>query len=439
MFDLVFHRTARRCDGMSRRDFLRVGALGGLGLTPPWLWHAEARAGRTRARAKSVVLVFLGGGLSHHDSFDPKPEAPEEIRGKYKAIATSVSGLRVGELLPLVARQMDKATLVRSGAHNNDHHETASNWVLSGRFGSPFGDYPAIGAVVAHETGFAGHLPPYVSIPQNPGFTWELGKSAFLGGRYESFKAGDPNGRDFRVRDISCIEPVSDRRLERRQSLLQAVDGLARRVESSDPIATYDDLSRRATAMALSSEARSAFAIAQESDRLRERYGRNTFGQSALLARRLVERGVRFVTVAYGGWDHHSRIFPSLDKMLPEFDRGLSAMIEDMDLRGLLSETLVVVMGEFGRTPKVNKDAGRDHWGPAASLLFAGAGVGRGQVVGATDKHGAYVTRRPVSPPDVACTIYEALGVDPRKQLRTRDGRPVEILDQGETVRELYG
>jgi Protein of unknown function (DUF1501) len=437
MFDVFFERAGRRCDGVARRDFLRVGALAGLELALP---HAlQARAGQVRARAKSVVLVFLGGGLSHHDTFDPKPEAPEEIRGKYKTIATSVPGLRVGELLPLTALQMDKVTLVRSGAHNNDHHETASNWVLSGRFGSPFGDYPAMGAVVAHETGFAGHLPSYVAIPQNPGFTWELGKSAFLGGRYESFKAGDPNGRDFRVRDISCIEPVSDRRLERRQSLLQAVDGLARRVEGSDPIATYDDLSRRAAAMALSGEARSAFAVDQESDRLRQRYGRNTFGQSALLARRLIERGVRFVTVSSGGWDHHSRIFPSLEKMLPEFDRGFSALIEDMDLRGLLADTLIVVMGEFGRTPKVNKDAGRDHWAAAGSLLFAGAGVGRGQVVGATDKHGAYVTRRPVAPADVACTVYESLGIDPRKQLRMPEGRPLEILDQGETVRELFG
>jgi hypothetical protein len=436
MFDVTFRESGRRCDGVSRRDFLRVGALSGLGLGLPQLLQAAPRSGR--ARAKSVVLIFLGGGLSHHDTFDPKPDASVEIRGKYKPIATSVSGLQIGELLPLTARQMDKLTLVRSGAHNNDHHETASNWVLSGRFGSPFGDYPAMGAVVSHELGFGNRLPPYVAIPQNPGFTWELGRSAFLGGRYESFKAGDPNQRDFRVRDVDPIESLSERRSDRRHSLLQAVDDLARRVEQNDQLATYDELSHRAIDLALSKEARSAFAISQEGDRLRERYGRNTFGQSALLARRLVERGVRFVTVSTGGWDHHSKIFESLERMLPDFDRGFSAFIEDMDMRGLLAETLVVVMGEFGRTPKVNGNAGRDHWGQAASLLFAGAGVGRGQVVGATDKHGAYVTRRPVAPADVACTVYEAIGVDPRKQLRTPDGRPVEILDQGETVRELF-
>jgi uncharacterized protein (DUF1501 family) len=190
--------------------------------------------------------------------------------------------------------------------------------------------------------------------------------------------------------------------------------------------------------MVLSSEARRAFAIDREPDKLRDRYGRNTAGQSMLLARRLVEGGVRFVTVNYGGWDHHAKIFESLDKKLPEFDRAVSALVEDMDSRGTLADTLVVVMGEFGRTPKFNKDAGRDHWGQAGSLLFAGAGVKRGFVLGKTDKHGAYTTQRPVSPADVAYTILDSLGIDPRKQLLTPDGRPIEILDQGDTVRELF-
>jgi uncharacterized protein (DUF1501 family) len=190
--------------------------------------------------------------------------------------------------------------------------------------------------------------------------------------------------------------------------------------------------------MVLSAEARSAFAVERESDKLRDRYGRNTFGQSCLLARRLVERGVRFVTVTNGGWDHHSKIWDGLGRRLPEFDLGFSALLEDMHARGLLADTLVLVMGEFGRTPKINKEVGRDHWGPAASLLFAGAGLREGQVLGATDKQGAYVTRRPVAPADVACTVFEALGIDPRKQLLTPDGRPVEILDKGETVKELF-
>ena len=420
----------------SRRDFLRVGAVGALGL--PALLQSEARAAKGKSRAKSVLLVFLGGGLSHHDSFDLKPEAPAEVRGKYKPIASNIPGLRVGELMKHMARCMDRVALVRSGAHNNDHHETATNWVLCGRFGSAFGDYPAMGAVVAHETGFKGQLPPYVAVPRNPSFTWELGRSAYLGGRYESFKTGDPNAADFKVRDVSPAEVLTTKRAERRKTLLQAVDGLARQVEGNDQIATFDAFHERAAAMLLSSEARSAFAIERESSKLRDRYGRNTFGQSALLARRLIERGVRFVTVNYGGWDHHAKIFPNLDRKLPEFDQGFSALVEDMHARGLLADTLVVCMGEFGRTPKLNKDKGRDHWAPAASLLFTGAGVRTGQVIGSTDKQGGYVTRRPVSPADVACTVYESLGIDPRKQLRTPDGRPIEILDRGETVKELF-
>jgi hypothetical protein len=442
MLDITLGRgRSRRCDGLSRRDVLRVGTIGALGLSLPQLLRLEAQAKsekRGRTRAKSVLLVFLGGGLSHHDSFDLKPDAPAEIRGKYNPIDTVVPGLQVGELLPHMARVMDKLTLVRSGAHNNDHHETATNWVLSGRFGTPFGDYPALGAVVAHETGFNGQLPPYVAIPRNPSFTWELGKSAFLGGRYESFKTGDPSAADFRVQDVNPAELLTDRRAERRKNLLQAVDGLAKEVQGNDQISTFDELHDRAASMILSSEARSAFAIERESDRLRDRYGRNTFGQSCLLARRLIERGVRFITVNNGGWDHHAKIWEGLGKRLPEFDLALSALLEDMDSRGLLSDTLVAVFGEFGRTPAINKDMGRDHWGPAASLLFAGAGVARGQVLGATDKKGAYVTRRPVSPADVAYTILDSLGIDPRKQLVAPDGRPIEILDQGETVRELF-
>ena len=331
---------------------------------------------------------------------------------------------------------MDRLTLVRSGAHNNDHHETATNWVLSGRFGTPFGDYPAVGAVVAHETGFTGTLPPYVAVPRNPSFTWELGKSAFLGGRYESFKAGDPNQATYKVQDLTT--ETDPKQTARRDTLLKAVDGLAKRVEGNDQIATYDEFHSRAQQMVLSSEARRAFAIEQEAEKLRDRYGRTTAGQSMLLARRLVEAGVRFVTVNYGGWDHHSKVFESLDKKLPEFDRAVSALIEDMDARGTFADTLLVVMGEFGRTPKINKDAGRDHWGPAGSLLFAGAGVKPGFVLGKTDKHGAYATQRPVAPADVAFTILDSLGIDPRKQLRTPDGRPIEILDKGEAVTELF-
>jgi hypothetical protein len=428
MFDVRF----------DRRSFLRVGALG-TALTLPAVLRAESAAGKgRRARARSVILVYLGGGLSHHDSFDLKPDATPEVRGKYHPIATTVPGLQVGELLPMMARTMGKVALVRSQSHNNDHHETATNWVLSGRFGSAFGDYPAMGAVVAHETGFSGTLPPYVAVPRNPSFTWELGKSAFLGGRFESFKAGDPNQPNYKVQDVTPAEVVTAKNVERRGKLLDAVDRLARKVHANDQIQTYDEFRDRAAAMILSGEARKAFAVDEETDRLRDRYGRTTFGQSCLLARRLVEGGVRFVTINYGGWDHHSKVFENLDKKLPDFDRGFSALVTDLCERGLIHDTLVLCMGEFGRTPKINKDAGRDHWGPAGSLIFAGAGVKPGNVIGATDKQGAYVTKRPVSPADMAYTVFDSLGIDPRKQLVTPDGRPVEILDQGELIRELF-
>jgi len=209
-------------------------------------------------------------------------------------------------------------------------------------------------------------------------------------------------------------------------------------VQANDQIATYDEFRQRAAHMVLSGEARRAFAIDEEPEKLRDRFGRNTFGQSCLMARRLVASGVKFVTINYGGWDHHGKIFEGLDNKLPEFDRGLSALIDDMHDRGQLDETLVVVMGEFGRTPKINKDAGRDHWGPAGSMLFAGGGVKPGNVVGATDKQGAYASKRPVSPADVAFTVFDSLGIDPRKQIVTPDGRPLEILDQGEVVKELF-
>src|SRR5947209_8401993 len=250
MLDVILGRASRRCDGVSRRDFLRAGALGGLGLTLPALLRSEAAAGERRgARAKSVILVYLGGGMSHHDGFDPKPDAPAEVRGQYKPISTCLPGVQVSEKLPRMAQCLDKISLVRSGSHNNDHHETATNWVLCGRFGSAFGDYPAIGAVASYELDFRGQLPPYVAVPRNPSFTWELGKSAYLGGRYESFKAGDPNEPNYKVQDVSPNEDVTARRAERRKSLLGAVDDLARQVQDNDQIATYDEFHQLAATM----------------------------------------------------------------------------------------------------------------------------------------------------------------------------------------------
>jgi uncharacterized protein (DUF1501 family) len=295
-----------------------------------------------------------------------------------------------------------------------------------------------MGAVVAHETGFSGMVPPYVAVPKNPSFTWELGKSAWLGGRFESFKCGDPNSKEFKVRDLAQLAAATPQVLERRRTLLSAVDKLAAQIKGNDQIATYDEFEQKAADMVLSPTAQAAFDIGKENDVLRDEYGRTEFGQSCLMARRLVESGVRFVTVNYGGWDHHKKIFDGLDKKLPEFDQGFATLVRDMHERGSLAETLIVAMGEFGRTPKLNKDAGRDHWGRAGSLLFAGAGVRGGTVIGATDKNGAFVTERPVRPADVCATVYRALGIDPGKELFTPEGRPVQILGEGAAIDELY-
>jgi hypothetical protein len=437
MFGIPLGPTRRRCDGVTRRDLLQIGGLGALALPTLLRSEAQAEASPSNATAKSVILVYLGGGLSHHDSFDPKPDAPGEVKGQYNAIKTTIPGVQLGEKLPLLASRLDKFALLRSGTHGNDHHETATNWVLSGKFGSAFGDYPAIGSVVSHELGYRGPMPPYFAVPRNPSFTWELGRSAFLGGRYESFKSGDPNDPNFRVRDVSTV-PGFAQRVDRRQTLRQAVDGLARQIDADDQLRTLDEFQRRAIDLVLSPEARRAFDIAGEDPRIRDRYGRTTTGQSCLLARRLVEAGVRFVTVNSGGWDHHAKIFESLDKRLVELDNALSALFDDLSSRGLLDSTLVVTMGEFGRSPKVNKDAGRDHWGHVASLVWAGGGVQGGRVIGRSDDQGGYVTERPVRPADVAATIYKAVGVDTSHNLYTPENRPVQILDEGSPVEELF-
>ena len=442
MFDVVFgNSTDSGGSRPSRRSFLRVGGLSTFAFGLPSLLRSQARAGDQEsppATANSVVLIFLGGGMSHLDTFDLKPEAAAEIRGKYSPIATNVAGLDIGELFPKMAETMDKVCLVRSLAHTNTHHETASNWVLSGRFGSQFGDWPAMGSVAAHEFGLNGRTPPYVSIPLNPFFTFELGKSAYLGSRFDSFKAGDPNAAGYRVRDLAPTESLGEVRLQRRRSYLQAVDQLTRQIDGSDQLGAYDQYQQNAAAMVLSGEARKAFAIEEESDVLRNQYGRNTFGQSCLLARRLIEAGVRFTTIHYANWDHHGAVFDQLDVKSLDFDAGLSTLLHDLDQRGLLKETLVVCLSEFGRTPKINAIVGRDHWSAACSILLAGADVRGGQVIGATDRNGAFVTQNSISPEDVGYSILTSLGINPHKQLRTPDGRPVEILDSGRRIREIF-
>lgn len=447
---------AARCDGLSRRRFVRLGALSALGLSLPELLQIEAAqaqalkdgpkpgtssAPRSFGRAKNVLLIYLGGGLTHHDTLDPKPDAPEDIRGKYGTIATKISGVRFTDKMPELAKINDTFALCRGQVTGSDHHETAAQWMLTGNYGNmQGGDYPAIGAIAAHESKTIPGMPPYVAIPRNHSFTWELGKAAWLGERYESFKTGDCQDKDWRVPNLAPLPDVPSERLARRTNILRAIDDVARHVEGSDELASMDAFYKRAVQMILSPRARDAFDLNKESDAVREEYGgkNDRWGAQALLARRLIEADVRFVLLSYNNWDMHGKIFEGCDRDLPGFDRAVAALLRDMKRRGLLENTLVAMYGDFGRASKINKDAGRDHWGNAGVLLFAGAGVLPGQVIGKTDTRGEYVVERPVRPPEVAATIYHALGIDYERALMSPTGRPVAILPECEPIHELW-
>jgi len=443
MLDVKTGGGSVQCDGVSRRSFVRLGALSVLGLTLPDLLRAEAAQAAEKvannARAKNVLLIYLGGGLTHHDTFDPKPDAPQEIRGKYGVIPTGIAGLKFSEKMPELAKCTDIFALCRSQVTGSDHHETAAQWMLTGNYGvMQGGDYPSIGSIVTHETSPLNTLPPYVAVPKNHSFTWELGKAAWLGERYESFKTGNPSDANWKVPNLSLLADVPQDRLNRREGMLKSIDNLARRVDASDQLASMDTFYQRATQMLLASEARQAFDLTREPDKVRDAYGRDVWGAQALLSRRLIEAGVRFVLLGQGGWDMHSNIFPGCDTSLPRLDHSIATLLRDMKDRGLLKDTLVAMYGEFGRTSKINKDNGRDHWGNAGVMLFAGAGVRGGQVIGTTDERGEYVTDRPIKPPEVAATIYSALGINYEKTLVTPQGRPVAILPECEPIKELW-
>lgn len=444
MFEMTTgkHRT---CDGVTRRDVLRVGGVSLLGLSLADLLRADAARADSGppsgARAKNVLIVYMGGGQTHHDTFDPKPEAPQEIRGKYGVIPTRLPGIRYTDQMPKMAQCNHLYSLVRSQVSGSDHHETSAQWMLTGNYGTAQGgDFPSIGAILTHELKPLNTLPPYVAIPKNHSFTWELGKAAWLGEQYESFKAGDPGAPGWKVPNLALQADVNSGRLSRRKGLLEAVDGLARRVEGSDSLQSMDSFYQRAAQMVLSEEARSAFDLSRESEQTKERYGKEgRFGMQALLARRLIEANTRVVFLGLGGWDHHAKIFDSCDRVLKPWDQAVAALLTDMHDRGLLKETLVAVFGDFGRTAKINKDAGRDHWANAGCMIFAGAGVKEGQVIGKTDEKGEFVLDRPVRPPHVAASIYSALGVDYNKELLTPQKRPVRILADAEPIHELWG
>jgi hypothetical protein len=428
----------RRCDGITRREFLRVGSLSALGLS---LTQAlRLRAAQPAARKlPNCILIWLDGGPSHLDTFDLKPAAPEEVRGPFKPIDSKVPGMQVCEYFGNLAKHTDQVCLIRSMTSELGEHNFGSHYLLTGYKPSPVLDYPSYGSVVAHARPGKHRLPPYIAVPN---FSPYAG-NGFLPAACRPFAVGgDPSQPQFKVSDLEG--PVTSARLERRRDFLAGLDQLSRQIEDSSSRKERDAHFEQAYRLILSADARHAFDVSAEKSAVRERYGNQRLGQSCLLARRLVEAGCPFVTVTDATWDHHTNIFRALKegyaggsngKMI-QLDQALTALLEDLEERGLLKETLVVVMGEFGRTPKLNTSAGRDHWPRAFSVLLAGAGIKGGQVVGKSDSRGEAPAERPVTPADLARTIYHLLGIDADMELRTGDGRPVPVNSSGTVVSE---
>jgi hypothetical protein len=450
-----------RCDGVKRRDVLRVGVVAGFGLNLPlWLRSratANERAAAATAKAKSCILIWLDGGPSHLETFDPKPDAPAEVRGPLGTIATALSGVRICDQLPHLAKLMKDIALIRSVTSPLGEHNFGTHYLMTGYKPTPVLEYPSYGSVVAQVRGQRGVLPPHVAVPN-----FQTGGGRFSGGGFlpEQFRpfsvGGDPARPDFAVRDLEFFPAVTPERLRRRRDFLADLDRFRRAAEEGaeaekETAAANSPLSdpqfEQAYRLVTSPEAKKAFDLSAEKPEVRGRYGPRTIGQSGLLARRLVERGVPFVTVNNVGWDTHDNLYTRLKEgytgakvpvgLIPSLDLALAALLEDLKVRGLLDETLVLVMGEFGRTPKLNTLGGRDHWPRVFSVLAAGGGVRGGQVIGSSDAVGESPKDRPVTPADLACTIYALLGIAPTHELHTADGRPVRVSQEGEVVREL--
>lgn len=441
------------CDGVSRRGFLQAGMLGvgGLGLAD--LLKLRASGAVPSRRDTSVILFWLSGGPGHMETWDPKPLAPAEYRGPFGAIGTEVPGISLGELMPGQAGLMDQLAVLRSVNHGSGDHTKGNHWMLTGFEGPAFNApdnrqqrRPSMGSAAASLRGAnrAG-MPPYVGVPHLRGGTDNLFHySAYLGGGNNPFVVNsDPNEAGYQVRNLALPNDLSLRRLESRRDLLKSLDSATRRLEPA--MRDTNEHMQNAFELLSSRGVREAFDITAELPRVRDQYGRHTFGQSALLARRLVEQGVTFVTVNCVPWDHHGsanrlQTEEGARKLIPPLDTAVTALIRDLIDRGMYEKTLVVAMGEFGRTPKMNTYAGRDHWGRAFSVLMGCGGMNMGQAIGASSDRGEHVVERPLDPQDIAATVYHHLGIDARNvAFRDRLDRPMYLLDSGEPIRELVG
>ena len=424
----------------SRRGFLHVGLLGGLGLSLPQFLSMEAKAQQKQYKtregvAKSVIQIFLPGGMAHQESWDPKPYAPTEYRGPFGTINTSIKGIKFSQNLKHTAKIADKMTIIRSMAHGEAAHERGTHNMFTGYKPSPALQYPAMGSVVAHELGPNKNLPPYVCVPSVPN---EFANSGYLSSAFGPFAIGsEPSRRDFKVRDLSMPGVVDDTRFNRRRDLLETVDHHFRTIEDSDALDSMDAFYQHAYKLISSQEAREAFNLKAEPEAVQNRYGMNTPGQRMLLARRLVEAGTRFVSLTAGGWDHHDNIKNGIQQQMPSVDQAIAALISDLDERGLLDSTLVMVTSEFGRTPKINGTGGRDHWPRVFSVGLAGGGVQRGLVHGSSDALGGEPEEDMVGIEDLATTVYNQLGITGDKELMSPGDRPIEIVDGGRILDEI--
>jgi hypothetical protein len=426
--------------GVSRRDFLHVGLAGSLGLTLPDLLRLQAAQAipdveTFKPIADSIIHIYLPGGMAQHESWDPKPFASPDYRGPYTPIKTSIPGEYVGEKFQNIAKIMHKLTVIRSMTHGEAAHERGTHNMFTGYRPSPAIKFPSFGSVIAHEQGSRNNLPPYVAVPNV--FAPDQG-TGYMSSAFGPFALGsDPADRNFAVRDLLSPKEIDDKRFDRRRSLLSVVDEHFRSVEKSDAIDAMDSFYQAAYGLVSSSQAREAFDLKKETDKLRDEYGRNTAGQRFLLARRLVEAGVRMVSVNYGSWDHHSNIKGSFDRQAPDFDKAFARLISDLDERGMLKRTLVMVSSEFGRTPKINGTNGRDHWPRVFSVALAGGGIKEGYIHGASDPLGGEPDRDAVGPEDLAKTMYRMLGINAEKRIMADGVRPIDIVNGGRILNEV--
>ena len=432
---ITWHDDPSHFRRVSRRDFLYVGLIGGLGLTLGDFFKLRAEEAMAEAKAQSLIHIFLPGGIAAQESFDPKPLAPIEYRGPFGSIDTRLDGVRFSELLKDTAGIADKITVIRSMTHGEAAHERGTHNMFTGYKPSPAIAYPSFGSVVSHELGIRKNLPPYVCIPSQPN---PYAGSGYLSNAYGPFSlGGDPGSMKFNVRDLNLPPNIDHERFTERQSMLAAVDAHFSELEKSDSLDAMDSFYQRAYGLVSSAEARAAFDLKSEPDALKDEYGRNSAGMRMLMARRLVQSGVRFVSLVYGGWDHHTNIKAGIQKDLPQFDKAYATLIRDLDRRGMLDTTLVMLTTEFGRTPKVNKDAGRDHWPRVFSIVLAGGGIKRGTVYGSSDPTGAEPDENPLQLEDFAMTIYKQLGIDGTKKLMSPGNRPIDIVRGGQVITDL--